>query len=377
MSNQFIPIERDQPFVIPVQEWLEKDHLARFVVAIVDGLDVSTLEASYGGGGSPPYPPKMMLSLLFYGYATGIFSSRKLERATYELIPVVYVTGNTHPDHNSINAFRKRFLGELGELFTQILLRAYGLGVLRLGDVNLDGTKIHANASKHKALSWGYANRLEEQMREEVDELLKKAEAAGDQEPVAGMKVGDEVALRQARLQQISEAKTELKARADARYQLEKAAYDEKQAQRRERERELGHKLGGRAPKPPEPEPRDSDQVNFTDPESRIMPLSGGGFEQCYNAQACVDQGSRLVVENHVTQHANDKQEVEPALAKLVALPKELGQVAHMAGDTGYCSEANACACERDGVIPLLACSREAHHPSPEARFADAGEALG
>ena len=375
MSNQFIPIERDQPFVIPVQEWLEKDHLARFVVAIVDGLDVSTLEASYGGGGSPPYPPKMMLSLLFYGYATGIFSSRKLERATYELIPVVYVTGNTHPDHNSINAFRKRFLGELGELFTQILLRAYGLGVLRLGDVNLDGTKIHANASKHKALSWGYANRLEEQMREEVDELLKKAEAAGDQEPVAGMKVGDEVALRQARLQQISEAKTELKARADARYQLEKAAYDEKQAQSRERERELGHKLGGRAPKPPEPEPRDSDQVNFTDPESRIMPLSGGGFEQCYNAQACVDQGSRLVVENHVTQHANDKQEVEPALTKLVALPKELGQVAHMAGDTGYCSEANACACERDGVIPLLACSREAHHPSPEARFADAGEA--
>ena len=377
MSNQFIPIERDQPFVIPVQEWLEKDHLARFVVAIVDGLDVSTLEASYGGGGSPPYPPKMMLSLLFYGYATGIFSSRKLERATYELIPVVYVTGNTHPDHNSINAFRKRFLGELGELFTQILLRAYGLGVLRLGDVNLDGTKIHANASKHKALSWGYANRLEEQMREEVDELLKKAEAAGDQEPVAGMKVGDEVALRQARLQQIGEAKTELEARADARYQLEKAAYDEKQAQRRERERELGHKLGGRAPKPPEPGPRDSDQVNFTDPESRIMPLSGGGFEQCYNAQACVDQGSRLVVENHVTQHANDKQEVEPALAKLVALPKELGQVAHMAGDTGYCSEANACACERDGVIPLLACSREAHHPSPEARFADAGEALG
>ena len=377
MSNQFIPIERDQPFVIPVQEWLEKDHLARFVVAIVDGLDVSTLEASYGGGGSPPYPPKMMLSLLFYGYATGIFSSRKLERATYELIPVVYVTGNTHPDHNSINAFRKRFLGELGELFTQILLRAYGLGVLRLGDVNLDGTKIHANASKHKALSWGYANRLEEQLREEVDELLKKAEASGDQEPVAGMKVGDEVALRQARLQQISEAKTELKARADARYQLEKAAYDEKQAQSRERERELGHKLGGRAPKPPEPEPRDSDQVNFTDPESRIMPLSGGGFEQCYNAQACVDQGSRLVVENHVTQHANDKQEVEPALTKLVALPKELGQVAHMAGDTGYCSEANACACERDGVIPLLACSREAHHPSPEARFADAGEALG
>ena len=375
MSNQFIPIERDQPFVIPVQEWLEQDHLARFVVAIVDGLDVSALEASYGGGGSQPYPPKMMLALLFYGYATGIFSSRKLEQATYELIPVVYVTGNTHPDHNSINAFRKRFLGELGGLFTQILLRAYGLGVLRLGDVSLDGTKIHANASKHKALSWGYANRLEGQLREEVDELLKKAGAAGDQEPVAGMKVGDEVALRQARLQQIGEAKTELKARAEARYQLEKAAYDERQAQRREREQALGHRLGGRVPKPPEPGPCDSDQVNFTDPESRIMPLSGGGFEQCYNAQACVDQGSRLVLENHVTQQANDKQEVEPALARLGALPEELGQVAQVAADTGYCSEANAEACEREGVIPLLASGREAHHPGPEARFAEAGEA--
>jgi len=375
MSNQFIPIERDQPFVIPVQEWLEQDHLARFVVAIVDGLDVSALEASYGGGGSQPYPPKMMLALLFYGYATGIFSSRKLEQATYELIPVVYVTGNTHPDHNSINAFRKRFLGELGDLFTQILLRAYGLGVLRLGDVSLDGTKIHANASKHKALSWGYANRLEGQLRGEVDELLKKAGAAGDQEPVAGMKVGDEVALRQARLQQIGEAETELKARAEARYQLEKAAYDERQAQRREREQALGHRLGGRVPKPPEPGPCDSDQVNFTDPESRIMPLSGGGFEQCYNAQACVDQGSRLVLENHVTQQANDKQEVGPALAKLGALPEELGQVAQVAADTGYCSEANANACEREGAIPLLASGREAHHPGPEARFAEAGEA--
>ncbi len=115
MSNQLIPIERDQPFVIPVQEWLTQDHLARFIVALAEGLDASGLEASYGGGGSPPYPPKMMLTLLFYGYATGIFSSRKLERATYELIPVIYITGNTHPYHNSINAFRKRFVGELGD----------------------------------------------------------------------------------------------------------------------------------------------------------------------------------------------------------------------------------------------------------------------
>src|SRR5664280_490625 len=127
MSNQFIPIESDQSFVIPVQEWLPDDHLARFIVTIVESLDVSNLEASYSGGGSAPYPPKMMLALLFYGYVTGIFTSRKLEQATYHLIPVLYITGNTHPDHNSINTFRKRFLEEMKDLFTQILLRAYAL----------------------------------------------------------------------------------------------------------------------------------------------------------------------------------------------------------------------------------------------------------
>jgi transposase len=349
MSNQFIPIKRDQPFVIPVQEWLAEDHLARFVVTIVSGLDVSTLEASYSGGGSAPYPPRMMLAFLFYGYATGTFSSRKLEQATYELIPMIYITGNTHPDHNSINTFRKRFLEQMKALFTQILLRAYALGALRLGDVSLDGTKIHANASKHKALSWAYANRLEEQLRAEVDALLKKAEEADDVEPVTGMKVGEEVALRQAHLQQIGAAKTELEARAQARYELEKAAYDAKQAQRQEREKQLGHKLGGRAPKQPEPGPRDTDQVNFTDPESRIMPVSGGGFEQCYNAQACVDHGSRLVVENHVTQQPNDKQEIKPTLANLGALPEALGHVQHMVADTGYFSAAE---CVNDFETP-------------------------
>ena len=280
MSNHFIPIDRDQPFVIPVQEWLADDHLARFIVTVIDSLDVSGLEAAYSGGGSAPYPPKMMLALLFYGYVTGTFTSRKLEQATYELIPMIYITGNTHPDHNSINAFRKRFLGEMADLFTQILLHAYAMGVLRLGDVSLDGTKIHANASKHKALSWGYANRLEEQLRAEVDELLKKAEETGGVEPVVGMNVGVEIAIRQETLQQIGEAKAELEARAQARYDAEKAVYDAKQAQRLEREKELGYKLGGRKAKPPEPGPRDTDQVNFTDPESRIMPLNGGGFER-------------------------------------------------------------------------------------------------
>ena len=361
--------------MIPVQEWLSDDHLARFIVAVIDCLDVSALEASYSGGGSPPYPPKMILALLFYGYVTGTFTSRKLEKSTYEYIPVIYISGNTHPDHNTINEFRKRFLGEMKELFIQILLYTYGLGVLRLGDVSLDGTKIHANASKNNAMSWGYANRLEEQLRAEVEALLKKAEEAEDAESVQGMKVGEEIARRQVTLQQIGDAKVELEARAQLRFDAEKEAYDAKQKQRQEREKELGHKLGGRKPKPPEPGPLDTDQVNFTDPESRIMPVSGGGFEQCYNAQVCVDQASRLIIENHVTQAPNDKQELKPALLNLEALPDQLGHVDHMVADTGYCSTSNTEACEQQNVIPLLACGREAHHPRPEARFADAGEA--
>ena len=246
---------------------------------------MTALEAAYSGGGSAPYPPKLLLALLFYGYATGIFSSRALEQATYELIPVIYITGNTHPDHNSITTFRKRFLGELKRLFVQIVLRAYALGVLQLGKLSLDGSKIHANASKHKAMSWNYANRLEEQLQVEVEALLQQAEV-GNTEPVPGLKVVDEVALRPARLQQISEVKAALAARAQARYEQEQAAYEAKLAQRRAQEQARGRKVGGRPPTPPEPGPQGKDQVNCTDPESRLMPVSGGGFEQAYNAQA-------------------------------------------------------------------------------------------
>ena len=374
MSNRFIPIERDQPLVIPVQEWLAEDHLARFIVEIVESVDTAPLEVAYRGGGSAPYPPKMMLALLFYGYATGLFSSRALERATYELIPVIYLTGNTHPDHNSINAFRQRFLGELKGLFVQILLRAYALGALRLGTVSLDGSKVHANASKHKAMSWDYANRLEAQLQAEVEALLRQAEA-GDTEPLPGLQVADEVALRQARLQQIGAVKAELEARAQARYAQERAAYEARLAQRRAQEQARGRKGGGRPPQPPEPGPRGKDQVNFTDPESRIMPVSGGGFEQAYNAQAGVDHGSRLIVVNPLSQNPNDKQELQAALDHLSQLPEELGQVDHLLGDTGYFSEANVKACEQAHLTPLLATGRAGHHPTLEERFADPGEA--
>ncbi len=174
MAIQFIPIDRDTPYIFPpcVQDYLPEDHLARFVVEIVDGLDLNHLSAVYSGKGSKPYHPAMLVTLLFYGYATGVFSSRKLEKATYDSIAFRYICANKNPDHDTIATFRKRFLKELGALFVEILLVAEAMKLVKLGNVSLDGTQIKANASKHKALSWEYANKLEEQLKGEVEELM-------------------------------------------------------------------------------------------------------------------------------------------------------------------------------------------------------------
>lgn len=173
MAN-FRLVDRETSYLLPpsVDEWLPEDHLARFVVEIVDQLDISALEGSYTGSGSDAYHPRMMTALLFYSYATGEFSSRKIEAASYESVPIRYVAANQHPDHDTICTFRKRFLDPLGDLFTQILLVAAEMGLTELGDVSIDGSKFKANASKHKAMSWKRACALEDQLSREVAELL-------------------------------------------------------------------------------------------------------------------------------------------------------------------------------------------------------------
>lgn len=185
-------------------------------------------------GGSAPYSPKMMLMLLFYSYAKGIFSSRKIERATYELIPVLYITGGLHPDHDSINPFRKRFLSELGSLFVMILQIAHGLGIFKLGDISVDGTKIKANASQHKAMSWEYAGKLEEQLHRCVAELLKRAETENHKgsQNLDKIDIPAEIQLSCERLSKIAEIQTEIEKRAQARFETEKAEYDAKMAER-------------------------------------------------------------------------------------------------------------------------------------------------
>jgi len=299
MSGKFQTINRDTAYLLPpsLQDWLPEKHLARFVVDIVDRLDLRELENNYGGGGKAPYHPALLLALLFYGYATGVFSSRKLERATYDSVAFRFLTGDTHPDHDTIATFRKRFLKELEGLFVQMLVLAKVMGLFKLGNVSLDGTKIKANASKHKAMSWGYANKLEEQLRREVRELLRKAEQA-DAEEEPEMDIPDELARREDRLAAIEKAKAEIERRARERFEVERAAYEEQMKKRKEREERRGKKAGGRVAKPPQAGPQDKDQVNFTDEESRIMP-SAEGFVQAYNAQAAVDIDSHLIVENH------------------------------------------------------------------------------
>jgi transposase len=370
MSVNFVELDRKTPFLLPpsIEDWLPEGHLARFVVEIVEQLDLSSLTEPYTGRGSQPHHPAMLVALLFYGYAVGVFSSRKIERSTYDSVAFRYLAANSHPDHDTIAHFRKRFMQELTGLFVQILWVARQMGVLKLGNVSLDGSKVKAHASKHKALSYEHACKLEGQLKNEVAELLQKAEAADRADLPDGLSIPEELQRREDRLRAIRNAKVEIERRAAERHAREQAAYREKMATRVRQEQETGKKPPGRQPQPPVPGPTAKDQVNLTDEESRIMPTSGG-FEQCYNAQAGVDVATKIIVSAHVTQEPNDKQQLEPALKKLTVLPKELGEVSGLISDSGYFSETNVKACESQGITPYIAVDRERHHQDPWDRF--------
>ena len=267
--------------------------------------------------------------------------------------------------------FRRRFLPQIEALFVQVLGVAREMGVLKLGTVALDGTKIHANASRHSALSYEHASRIEAQLKAEVADLLGKAEAADQAEVPDGMQVPEELARREKRLAEIARAKAVIEARAKERHARERAEYEAKMAARDAKAAQTGKKPGGRVPQPPVEGPLPTDQVNLTDEESRIMPVAGGGFEQCYNAQAAVAADSLLVVAVDVVQAPNDKQQLEPMLDKIAELPAELGKVGELLADNGYFSEGNVNACAAAGIEPVIAMGREAHHPTLAERFAE------
>src|ERR671916_2202394 len=372
--SSFRLVDRDTGLLLPpsVDEWLPERHLARFVVEVIEGLALRAMFGSYRGGGEAAYHPRLLLGILVYGYATGVFSSRKLARASYVSVAFRFIAANQHPDHDTIAAFRRRFLQEIEGLFVQVLEVAREMGLLQMGTVALDGTKVHANASRHSALSYEHAGRIEAQLKAEVADLLAKAEAADQADIPDGLSIPDELARREERLAKLAEARAKIEARAKERFDREQADHEARLAARDAKAAATGRKPRGKPPQPPVEGPLPTDQVNLTDEQSRIMPVAGGGFEQCYNAQAVVAAGSLLVVAANVVQAPNDKQQLEAMLDKLAALPEDLGQPETLLADTGYFSAANVQACGVAGIAPLIALGREAHHPSLDERFAAA-----
>jgi transposase len=383
--SSFIAVDRQTDYLFPpsVEDWLPENHLARFIVEVIDRLDLSELTRQYAGRGSAAHHPAVLLGLLIYGYSTGIPSSRKIECATYDSVAFRYIAANTHPDHDTLASFRRRFGAQLEQLFVQVLMLAREMGMLKLGKISVDGSKIKANASKHSALSWGHLKKIELQLRQEIQQLMALAESEDRKKVPDGMDVPQEIARREVRLAALDDAKRKLEARAQERDAQAQTEYASKLA-KRQAKRDGGKKPGGKDPEPPSSGPQDKDQINLTDEQSRIM-KTGGGFDQCYNAQAAVDTDSMLIVAGFVTQAGNDSQQVKPMLEVLDRRQEQLGKASHFIADTGYFSAANVEACDQAGIAPLIAMKGSQHHepvferftePPPLAEDADAVTAM-
>ncbi|MBI4873778.1 MAG: IS1182 family transposase [Acidobacteria bacterium] len=379
MGKTFRAYNLDQRLLLPpdMRQWLPEGHLALFLLDVVSQLDLTEILQVYEDGdgrGQPPYHPVMMVTLLLYAYCTGKPSSRRIERATFDEVPYRVVAGDQHPDHDSIAAFRQRHLPALARLFVQVLQLCEAAGLVKLGHVALDGTKIKANASKHKAMSYERMCAQEQELEAEVARLLEQAQqvdAAEDAEYGKGRR-GDELpaelARRETRLRKIREAKTALEAEARARAEQAAAQAREKLAERARREAETGKKMGGRPPQVPDPEqaqPEPTAQRNFTDPESRIMKDGATkGFEQAYNAQAAVDSTAQIIVATAVTQEANDKQQLQPMLEKV---QENCGRLPEKASaDAGYFNTEHLTAETLSRVELYVPPDRQKHGAAPD-----------
>lgn len=345
---------------ITIGDCLPPDHLARFVVTTISELDLGEIYGQYGPVGGEPIAPQILLGLLFYGYATGVFSSRKIEKATHESITFRFIAGGLHPDHDTIANFRRRFLREIKRLFVQILVIAKEKGKLKLGNISLDGTKVHADASKSHAVSYKRLIELKAHLKKEVEELFALGES--EESLPEGLDPEEEIRLREKKLADLERAEQILEERARERYEAELEEYEAKVHERREKAEREGHKPRGREPKPPVPGPQSKDQYNFTDPESRIMKNSNNsGFDQHYNAQVAVDQDSFLIISHTISNHPTDQHEAIPTLD---AIPEGVGKPAAVALDNGYFSINNISGIKHLGVEPYIATGRDPHHRS-------------
>jgi transposase len=383
MADNFVSYDRDTLFLLPpsMQDWLPQEHLARFVVDIVGRLDLRQIRDSYAGCGSAAYHPEMLVALLFYAYATGIRASRKIEMATHDSVAFRFIAANTHPDHDTIAAFRRRFLAHLHRIFKRILILASEMDCLKIGRVSLDGTKIKASASKHRALSLKGSGQIKARIKREVARMLELAEEAdrADERAETEMEFPKEIARREDRLRAIDEAMERIRAREAERHAQEQAEYEEELADRERLEQANGARLKSQKPKPPKKGARPSAQLNLTDADSRIMP-SHEGFVQAYNAQAAVDTDSMLIVAAELSQKPTDRRLLKPMLRKLETLP--VGKPDALLADAGYFSELNVERCVESGITPYIPPKRDKHHwglrrlkqpknPGPEASALD------
>jgi len=380
MTKCFVDDEIGQSLLMPpsLHDWLPEDHLARFVTDLVPTLDLSAFYRSYeekDGRGKAAYHPVMMLRLLVYGYCIGVTSSRQIEKRTYEDVAFRYLSADQHPDHSVINDFRKRHLDALAGLFLQALQLCQKAGLIKLGHVAIDGTKLAANASKHKAMSYGRMNEAEEKLKEKIKELLQQAEAtdaAEDEREKQGYsdKLPKELARQESRLKKIQQAKAELEAEARQKAEQEKAEAEDRIAARHEQEEQTGKKVGGRPPQVPDPEqakPADKAQRNFTDSDSRIMPDGAhkGSFVQAYNAQIAVDAETQIIVAADITQQANDKKQLAPMLEQV---QKNMGaKPVAASADTGYSSTGQITDKRVEGIDLHIATERSKHGASPDS----------
>lgn len=354
--TKFIPAHRDQPFLLPpdLRDWVPADDLAHFVVDAVERVPMESFVVNERGTGSAQYPPRLMLALLVYCYANGIFGSRRIERATYRDLGVRYVAANLHPDHDTICSFRRNNLEAIGSAFEQVLLMARELKLLRVGMVSVDGTKVDANASKRNSLRYDRATELREQLQKEITGLMEEAERADGREALDDQSLPHELKRRRQLKAKLDEACATLERRARRRAEWERVEYERKLAEREKRP----PRRRGRKPKPPSEEPEAKQQINLTDQDSGLMKKSRSSeWRQSYNAQAVVDAcGSQLVLGARVSGCANDKQEL---VADVDSVPKSVGTIERALADNGYASGSEVKAVEDRGIDVLVSTRKE------------------
>jgi transposase len=377
MDKKFKPCNRDQMFLLPpsLHDWLPPNHLAYFIIEVVEKLDLSAIYASYGGDGrgQPPYDPTMMTALLLYAYCVGLPSSRKIERACVEDVAFRVIAANQRPDHDSISEFRRRHLSALAGLFIQVLQLCQQAQLVKLGHVALDGTKVRANASKHKAMSYGRMKKQRDELAQLVQEMLDEAERVDRAEDakygkgVRGDELPPEFHTKAGRLKKIEEAMAALEEQARLETEAKAEEARAKLAEREAKAKESGEQPRGRAPKVPDPskaKPPDKAQRNFTDPDSRIMKAGATkSFEQCYNAQAAVDGECQVIVAAEVVQAANDKEQLKPMVAEIKSNTGEHPR--KVTADAGYYSEENVKALTDAEVDGYIAVERLKHGELP------------